>query len=177
MKEIIKKTGINFGLIFGFLVSLIMLYAFAIDNSILTNYWIVLLVPFLLVIICGLFAIGTVKKAQNGFISFKEGFTTYFVMIALGLIINTAVSVMIFNVIAPEFKETVKELQITKTTEMMENFNVPYEQIDEAIEKIKEDEQFSIQKQMLSYVIGLAIYSIFGLLLALILKRNNPEFE
>jgi len=177
MKEIIKKTGINFGLIFGFLVSLIVLYAFAVDSSILTNYWIVLLVPFLLVIISGLFAIGTVKKDQNGFISFKEGFTTYFIMIALGLLINTVVSIMIFNVIAPEFQETVKELQITKTTEMMESFNVPYEQIDEAIEKINEDNQFAIQKQMLSYVIGLAIYSIFGLLLALILKRNNPELE
>jgi len=177
MKDIIKKTGINFGLIFGFLVSLIVLYAFAVDSSILVNWWIVLLVPFLSVIICGLFAIGTVKKAQNGFISFKEAFTTYFIMIAIGLLINTTVTILIFNVVAPEFQETAKELQISKTTEMMESYNLPYEKIDEAVEKIKEDDGFSAPKQMLSYVIGLAIYSIFGLLLALILKRNNPELE
>lgn len=176
MKDIIKKTGINFGLIFGFILALITLYAFVIDSSIFGNMWI-MLIPFAIVIILGLLAIGTAKKAMDGFISFKEGFTTFFIMIALGTLIATIVNILIFNIVAPEFKETVKEIQITKTTEMMESFNVPYEQIDEAIEKLKEDDQFSIPKQMLSYVMGLAIYSIFGLLLALILKRNNPEFE
>ncbi|PCI03805.1 MAG: hypothetical protein COB81_03200 [Flavobacteriaceae bacterium] len=176
MKEIIKKTGINFGLIFGFILSLITLYAFVIDASIFGNMWI-MLIPFAVLIVLGLLAIGTAKKGLNGYISFKEAFTTFFVMIALGTLIATIVNILIFNVVAPEFKETVKEIQITKTTEMMESFNVPYEQIDEAIEKLKEDDQFSIPKQMLSYVMGLAIYSIFGLLLALILKRNNPELE
>ncbi|PCH78168.1 MAG: DUF4199 domain-containing protein [Flavobacteriaceae bacterium] len=177
MKDIIKKTGINYGLILGFILSLITLYAFAVDSTVLNNWWLVLLVPFFSAIVLGLLAIGTVKKEMNGFITFKEGFTTYFVMIALGLLITTVVSILIYNVVAPEFKEVVIEQQIVKTTEMMESYNIPYEQIDETVEKMREDDSLSVSKQMLSYVVGLAIYSIFGLLLALILKRNNPELE
>ncbi len=177
MKNIIKKTGTTYGLILGFILSLITLYAFVIDSTVLTKWWLVLLVPFFSAIILGLLAIGTVKKKLDGFISFKEGFTAYFVMIALGLFIATMVNILIYNVVAPEFKETVKEQQIVKTTEMMESYNVPYDQIDEAIEKMREGDSMSVSKQMLSYVIGLAIYAIFGLLLALILKRNKPEFE
>ncbi|MBL4744947.1 MAG: DUF4199 domain-containing protein [Flavobacteriaceae bacterium] len=177
MKDIIKKTGINFGLILGFIFSLTILYAFAIDSSIMVNWWITLVFPIFIVIVFGLFAIGTAKKALHGFITFKEAFTTYFIMTAISLLISTTVSILIFNVVAPEFKETVKELTIETTTEMMEGYNIPYEQIDEMVEKIREEDGFSPSKLMLNYAVFLAIYAIFGLLLALILKQNNPELE
>ena len=49
------------------------------------------------------------------------------------------------------------------------------EQIDEAIEKIKEQDNFSLTAQIKGYFSSLAISSIVGLLLALILKKKQEE--
>ena len=50
-----------------------------------------------------------------------------------------------------------------------------HDKFDEGIEKIKADEPYSIMSLLKGFTIGIAIFSIFGLLLAAILKKKNPE--
>jgi hypothetical protein len=174
MNQIIKTKGITFGLILGFILALMTTYGYAIDLELFTSYWLLIL-NFFIVIIVGILAVAYTKKALGGFISFKEAFTVYVITIAMGLLISLLVGYLIFNVVDPGIKTQLTDMTIEKTVETMERFNVPQENIDEAIDNIREQDSFSIGNQIKSYFIMVAIYSLFGLLIALILKRNDPD--
>ena len=118
---------------------------------------------------------GSLKKAQAGLMSFKEGFTVFFISNALALLLSTLFTLLLFTIIDPELQDTVKELTILKTTEAMENFNVPMDQVDITIEEIRNQDNFSIVSQIKGYFSTLAICSIAGLLIALILKKKEEE--
>ena len=172
--QLMKTKGINFGLGYGAYLASLTLYAYVIDNEFFASFW------FLGFIIIGFFinafwAMGSLKKAQKGLLTFKEGFTVLFISNALGLLISTLLTILIFVVVDPDFQATVKDITINKTTEMMENFGAPSDSIDETIQGIREQDNFSITAQIKGYFSTLAISSIVGLLLALILKKKTEE--
>ena len=174
MDPVIKNKGITYGLILGILLSLFYIYAYAVDLSILTQGW-MMGVVFLIILVAGVLVILTSRKGMGGFISFKEAFSAYFYTIVVAFLIQTIVVALIFNVVDPSAKDEMKQLTIDKTEEMLENFNVPSEQIDEAIAKIEQDDNFSFGNQVKNYFISLVVYSVIGLILAAILKKKNPE--
>ena len=174
VNPLIKTKGINFGLGYGLYLILLTLYAYVLDNSFFASFW------FLGFVIIGFFVngfwvIASLKKAQEGYVTFKEAFTVFFISNAFGLLLSTLITILIFIVIDPELQTVVKDLTISKTTEMMENFGAPSEAIDEAIENIKVQDNFSIAAQIKGYFSTLAISSIIGLLLSLILKKKKEE--
>ena len=174
MNQTVKSRGIYFGIILGAILSFITAASYAIDISFLLKPWL-MGVNFLLVIVLGIMAISSVKKLMDGFISFKDAFSTFFMVIVVGFLISTIVAFLIFNVIDPEAKEVLKQMSIEKVTEMMEKFNVPEEALDEAIAKIDETDSFSLVSQIKNFFITLAMYSVIGLIVAAIMKKKNPE--
>tara|TARA_B110000091_G_scaffold191285_1_gene214978 strand:- start:506 stop:1036 length:531 start_codon:yes stop_codon:yes gene_type:complete len=174
MKQLIKSKGLNFGLIFGIFLIFLTLYGYAIDINFFVSYWffVIFIISFF---VNAFWVMGSLKKAQEGFMSFKEGFTVFFISNAFALLLSTIFTFLIFSVIDPELQDTVKELTIQKTTETMENFNVPMDQVDIAIEDIRNQDNFSIVSQIKGYFSTLAICSIAGLLIALILKKKEEE--
>ena len=143
MKQLIKSKGLNFGLIFGIFLIFLTLYGYAIDINFFVSYWffVIFIISFF---VNAFWVMGSLKKAQEGFMSFKEGFTVFFISNAFALLLSTIFTFLIFSVIDPELQDTVKELTIQKTTETMENFNVPMDQVDIAIEDIRNQDNFSI---------------------------------
>ncbi|WP_299063181.1 DUF4199 domain-containing protein [uncultured Polaribacter sp.] len=172
--KIIKTKGVHFGLYFGLFLVLLLLYAYVIDNNFFASYWYlgILVLGFF---VNGLWVIGDLKKTQNGFITFKEGFTVFFISNALAFLLSTIVTILIFIVIDPDLQATVKEITISKTTEIMENMNAPIDKIDETIEGLKSQNNFSLVAQIKGYFSTLVVASIAGLLLALILKNNKED--
>jgi len=169
--QLIKSKGINFGIAYGLFLILLTLYAYAIDLNFFASFWFLglVMVGFF---VNGLWVIGSLKKIQEGFVTFKEGFT---VSNALALLLSTIITMLIFLVVDPELQVTVKELTIAKTTVMMENFGAPTDAIEEAIDKLRTQDNFSLVAQIKGYFSTLAISSIMGLLFALILKRKKEE--
>ena len=190
MNVIIKQNGINMGLILGFLLALVTLLGYAVNNEILVSYWSFAYI-FLTIIIVGIVAIAKSKKGLGGFINFKQGFTTYFIMLVIGVFISLLVNFLIFNVVDTDFQDVIKG----KTIEKVENqrdwvagkmidggssendIEEMEKKMDETIEKIKTEDQYGIGKQLQGFFTFTAFFSIFGLLLALILKRKDPSLE
>jgi len=95
----------------------------------------------------------------GGFISFKDAFTSFFIMLIIGMFISTLISVLILNVVDPDFKIIVKEKQIEAINnqrewvlgKMSSSSDAEIEKIenqfDEAIEKINNEDQYSIGQQ------------------------------
>lgn len=174
MNEIIKKNGIAFGIFSGVISILITTLIYVIDVNLFGSWWIgVVGILFSIVIACVL--LSKTKKDLKGNFSFKEAFTTYFIMALIGILISTAFSILLFNFIDPSLKETIKEITIKNVVSVMEKFGGKAKDINEAIRKIQETDQFSIAAQLKGIATSLVVSSIFGLILAAIFKTKTAN--
>jgi hypothetical protein len=119
-----------------------------------------------------IWAVRTVRTAQDGSISFGLAFLVGFITIMVSSIISTAYNALFYTVINPDAIEQV----INKSVEMMENFNIPEEVMEEAVEKIREET--TVSKTIIN---GLIYSSIFGAIIALItaaaMKKDKTVTE
>ena len=175
MEKTIKSIASNYGLYLGLLIAVVYVISYAINIELLTKWWIGIIM-LLAIIVFGIVSISKSKKAQNGFISLKEAFTSYFITILIGLIVASVVAIVLFNVIDPDAAITLKEKTIENTAEMMRNWNAPEESIIQTVEQMREQpNQFSIGSVLQSLVIQLVIYSVIGLIAALIMKKSDDN--
>lgn len=175
MNEIIKKNGINFGIITGVISVLITSSIYIVDLSLMTKWWLGLTILAVYIVI-GCVLLAKTKKDLGGFMSFKEGFTTYFISALIGIAISVIFNILLFNVIDPEAAVTLKEMTLKSTADMMKNFGAPTSEIKKAIEKMEDYDQFSTLEQLKGSIWSIVGASIFGLILAAIFKKDKSVF-
>lgn len=176
MNEIIKKNGIKFGIYTGVFSVLATIIAYAIDLSLFASmkYGLTLLLAY---IVIGIVLLRTTKKELKGVMTFKQGFTTYFLSIIIGIPISVLFSIILFNYIDVEAQEIIKETTIKNTVETMEKWNVPTAQMNEAITKMEESNPFSTVELLKSTIVYIAVYCFIGLILAAIFKSKSTQQE
>ena len=172
--EQIKPSAINWGLYLGATLTLFTVLGY-VNLDLYTKWWFGI-GSLIVIIVFGIISAMKSKGVLEGFITFKEAFSSYFITVATGLIISTIVSVLIFNFIDPDAAITLKEKILDTTVEMMRNFNAPEEAIAEAVEKMEaEENMFAIGKVLQSLAFQLIGFSVVGLIVALVVKKNNPD--
>ena len=174
MEKSLKSISTNYGIYLGVLLALITVISYAVDLSLLTNMWVGIFIM-IAIIVFGIISVAKVKQAQNGYASFKDAFTSYFITVLIGLLISTFVSYLLFNFIDPEAAEVLKQATIEKTVEMLQGFNSPSEAIEQAVEQIESQNQYSlgnIAKGLAGYLV---VFSIIGLIVAAAMKKSNPN--
>lgn len=176
MKESLKSIATNYGLYLGIALLLLTVLSYAVDLSLMTNMWFGLFI-LLVTIAFGIISVAKVKQAQNGFTSFKEAFSAYFITVVIGLLISTFVSYLLFNVIDTDAANTIKEQTIEKTVEMLEKFNTPNNVIAQSVEQIEEQDQYSLLNLLKSLAGSIVLFCIIGLIVSAALKKNNPDAE
>jgi hypothetical protein len=176
MNEIIKKNGITFGVILGLFSLLITTTIYVIDLKLFTSWW-VGLVSMAVAIIIGISVEIKTKKQLNGVFPFKDAFTVYFLTALIGSLISTIFNYLLFNIVDPGAKETLKEITIKYTSEMMEKFGAQADQINEAVQKVAETDNYSIGNLLFGLAIALVFQAIFGLILAAIFKSKSSESQ
>jgi len=169
-----KKSASNYGLILGAVlaVTVALLYSMSLES--LTKWWLGIIL-FLVSLVFGIVSVAKSKAILGGFISFKEAFTSYFITIVIGLGISVLTSILIFNVVDPGAAEYLNEQIVEITRGMMERFGAPESEIDKAIAELEGKNNYAIGNQLQSFVFQIIFYSIFGLLIALIMKRKDPN--
>ncbi|OZV68108.1 DUF4199 domain-containing protein [Winogradskyella aurantia] len=174
MENSLKSSAIQYGLYLGLILSSFTIIGYAVNIEILTKWWLGIIL-FILIIVIGIVSTAKAKSILNGFISFKEAFTAWFTTIVVGILISTVVSILIFNVVDPEAAELVKQASIEATVSMMENFGTPQETIDMAITEMENTNQFAVVNLLKSLAWQFLFYAIVGLLIALIMKKKDPD--
>lgn len=176
MNEIVKKNGIFFGVLGGVLSVLISTVVYIVDLSWFTSMWMML---FLLVysIVYTSIMLTKTKKDLGGFMTFKQGFTTYFISALISILISTAFNILLFNFIDPGARETIKELSIESAVSMMEKFGAPQSEIDKAVQGMQDQDQFETFQQMKGMIFTLLFSTVFGLIFAAIFKSKSPNRE
>lgn len=174
MEKSIKSLATNWGLYLGIVLSLLGILGYM-NLDLMTKWWFGIGM-LILVIVFGIISAMKSKNLQEGFISFKEAFTSYFITIALGIAISTVLTIVIYNFVDPEAAVALKEKIMDAQVQMMQNFGAPEEAIAKVVEELEAQENmFSVGKVLQSLAFQLIGYSIVGLIVALVVKKNNPD--
>lgn len=174
MNQSLKKTSTNYGLYLGLLLIIITVLIYVIKVELFVAWWLGLLL-ILLIIGFGIAAAIKSKKLMGGFISFKEAFTSYFITVAIGTFLSTLVGILIFTVVDPQAADYVDEQIIEMTAKTMEDWGAPQDSIDQTIAKMEDTDNFSIGAQLQAYVIRLVILCVLGLIVAVAVKKTDPD--
>jgi hypothetical protein len=176
MNAIFKKNAINFGVISGLFGVLVTTLMYLIDLRLFVNMWIGFgMIAIYITIGCVL--LSKSKKENQGVMTFKEGFTTYFLSALIGILISTVFNIVLFNYIDTAARDTVTEHLLDMQIGMMQKFGATQADINQAIVKIKESSQFSVKGQLFGICQGLIGSIIFGLILAAIFKSKSPSSD
>lgn len=176
MDEVIKKNGVTGGILLGIISVLITTLVYVFDIELFASFKLMgILIVINIVFYCVLLA--KTKKQLNGEFTFKQAFTTFFIAAALSMAISTVFNFLLFNVIDPAAKETLKDITIRATRDMMERFGAPESEMEKTLSDLEETDNYSIANLVKGFFIGLVFSSIFGLLFALIFKSRKPAYR
>ena len=163
-------SGVYLGL--GLTVITTLIYSLSIDT--LLKWWFGIIM-FFIVISYLIYSVAKARKINGGYINFKQAFTSYFITILTTLVITLAVGILIFNVIDPEAAEYLSEETKEISRRMMERFGASESDIEAQLATMDGENQYSIGKQFQGFLWQVVIYSVFGLLIAAIMKRSDPN--
>ncbi|AMA49555.1 MULTISPECIES: DUF4199 domain-containing protein [Flavobacterium] len=174
MNEIIKKNGVQYGLVIGLISILTTLFIYLTNIELFTSGWITFIKYGLYLIIIFLLLRKTQKDFETG-ITFKETFTTYFIATTIGILMGSLFELILFNVIDSSLKESVKEIIIKETGTMLQKFGTPRSVIKESIKQLEMQDQFSIGNFFKGTIFTILISAIFGLILSAFFKTKSSN--
>ena len=174
MNEIIKKNGINFGIITGVISILITGFIYLVDVKLFTAWWLGI-GSIIIYLAIGIYLLIKTRKELGGVFSFKDAFTTYFISAVIGIAISVVFNILLFNYIDPSLKDTVQELSIESAVSMMKKFGTPTSEIKKAVEGMSETNQFETFNQLKGSAFSIIFSAIFGLILAAIFKSKPKD--
>ncbi len=174
MENSIKSNSINRGLYLGGFLVLVTVLGYVLNMELLVKWWLGILL-LLVIVIVGIVSVAKAKDILEGFISFKQAFTAYFVTVAIGVLISVVFNIILFVFIDPEAAQQLQQQIIDNTVNMMEGFGAPADAIAEQVDKMESQNQFSLGTQLMSIAWQLLIYAVIGLIVAAIMKKSNPD--
>lgn len=176
MNKIVKKNGITFGVIMGVFSVLVTACIYAINLELFISMW-VGVISMVIYLTLGVVLVTRTKKQLGGQITFKEAFTTYFIAAVIGSTISVLFNIVLFNLIDPGAKETLKELTMKYSVEMMQKFGAPASSINEAVREMQKQDNYAPGSQLFGLIFSFVFSAIFGLILALIFKSKSSQQE
>lgn len=174
MEKSVKSIAINYGLYLGGILSLITVAVYAIDLNLMSNMWLGIGM-IVLIIGMGIFSTSKIKSAFEGYLSFKDAFSAYFITTVIGIAISSIFSFILYNIIDPDAAEEIKKITIDATISMMEGFNTPPEIIAQQVEELEKTEQFSVLNTLKSLAFAAIFQAVIGLIVGAVMKKSNAE--
>jgi len=173
MEKTIQSSSINRGLILGGILSLITVIGYAVYQEMYTNWWFGILL-FIFIVTYSIVSAVNSRKLLGGFIKYKDAFTSYLITVAIGTLISTVISIIIFNLVDPEAGEAVKEKILEFSINMMEKFGAPKDAINEAAAAMENENPLGAASQIFNWFKGMVFYIVIGLLASLAIKKEAP---
>jgi len=171
-----KKQNVilNYGLIGGLIsiVSFLILYMGGASLFVNPLAFIFYLVPITMAVL----ACRAKKKQNGGFLEFAEALKTSFGVMVIMALVSTIATYIVLNIIDPSFRESLTQVTIEKTQEMMKKFGVPQADIDKKVQELATTNSFGIGKLLMQFAFGCILWFIVALIISAIVKKKKPEF-
>lgn len=170
--------AIKSGLIIGVILVVLTLLLYIVDSTLLASTWVGIFTFVLLLVLVSYFGIQH-RKEIGGFLSFGNAWVYSMQVFVAAGIIGTLFNIILYNVVDPELPAIVADQSVENAESMMQGFGMPEDQLDEALEKTREDtiERFGITGSLIGFLYGLIVYAILSLITGAIIKKKEPELE
>lgn len=170
-----KNFGLTYGLISGAASVLftLVLYLGGVKlfvNPIAFLGW---AIPIVFAVLAGL----AQKKANGGYLDFKQALKVTFTVFVVGSLISTVFSYVLFNIIDVPFREALAQETAMVTEKMMKGFGASQNDIDKAVEQSLNGNNYTPGKMLLGFAMLCIPWFIVSLIISAIIKKNKPEFE
>lgn len=174
-QKLITQLSLKNGLIIGGISIVISLVLYFVDPVMsYTNFWIgICLFVFFVAIL--VYAGKSIRKEVGGYWTFGEAFKSFLIMALVISALSTTYNVLLMTVIDPELPAKAGAAIDENTRAMMLKFGANEDQVEEAMAKAGsnvEKLQITPKNVVTSFGVSLAIYGVFSLILAAILKKN-----
>lgn len=179
MENNLTRHFVRFGIIYALIQIIITVASYMAGADFIASNMIMFSI-FMLLFTVGytIYSIIQFRKSSQGYMTLKEGFMVTFFTLAIGGLITTAFTVILYNFVDTEYPQLLAEKSIEKTAEMMERFGASDEDIEKAMEKSEDvAERFTVFGQIRGYLFGLIFYAIYAVILGAIFKKSKPPFE
>jgi Na+/H+-dicarboxylate symporter len=118
-----------------------------------------------------------IRKANGGYLEFREAFGAIFVMLLVSTVISFIYGFVYKTYIDPDFAMKMK----TAALKSMEKMKMPDSKLDEMADKmdkdIAESKKFNLGNNFMSLASMLLLNCLFGLIVAALVKKKRPMFE
>lgn len=112
------------------------------------------------------------RKAMGGYITIKEAFQCIFVAILIIVVLNSLYDFIYIKYIDPDMILKIKESSMG----FAEKMGAPQESLDKMEKQFDEQsaEKTDLNKQFVGFLSQIVMYSIVGIIIAAIVKKNKP---
>lgn len=171
MNEIIKRNGIQYGLIIGSIAALsqVIIYVFGSDLFKSTVFGLLITLIYWLIRI---FQASQTKKQMKNSISLKECFTTLLISTSLGILISIVFNYVFYNFIASDFKPVINEFMNASQLPMYKLMG----KSESELSALAEADNFTILKLFQGGIFSILISSIFNIIVSAIFK-SKPSYQ
>jgi len=190
MSPLIKKIAIKFGFVLtAFSVSsTFAIYVFnesLLDPILLFNSrWLVVVYIFAIIAI-SIFGIRQYKKENGGFATFRESFSAFILPIIFQLVLLLGFNLFFYNVVDSELNNRNAkrqfELFMHESEDNKDNLKKALKLTsDEEVESFflqQNEAAQTVKGQLIGQAIWFVFFSIMGLVVAAVTKKNRPEFD
>ena len=172
-----NKTAIQYGVIGTLLITIYNIILLVINPEYAFSLPAYLAVVIMIVTMC--LAVIKTKKENENYINFKTAFSTVFVIALIAAIGNIIYSNLVMPLILPNYMDVIKTVMLKNMDWWFSKFNTPQEvkdkAIDEAMQKLSKMNEVRIVDQIKAFVGSTLINSLFGVVIALILKSKGED--
>jgi len=174
-----NNNGIKYGLIFAGSSIILNLIAYFTDVKSLMSLtgWrsivgIILMIGFMYL------AAKKTRDQKGGFIPFGEAFVPSFVTFAIGGIFGTGFIYLLINYSDPSVQEIINQSLEDLNRNALEMAGLKEDQVLEVLEKMKEDDPFSISRAIVGFFSNLLTMGLpISAIIAAIVKKKNPVLQ
>ncbi|HEY8970835.1 MAG TPA: DUF4199 domain-containing protein [Puia sp.] len=117
------------------------------------------------------------KKAQNGFLEFREALKDAFLVFVIALLLQTLFIWILMNFIDTNFRDALEQAILAKTEQLLQRFGAHQEDIDTALARQKGRNQYALSSLLLGLCVSYVVFFLISLVIAAIVKRKKPEFH
>jgi len=117
------------------------------------------------------------KKADGGYLDFREALKAAFTVFVIALAMQTLFSWILMNYIDPGFRQAVEQAIMDKTEKFLQSMGMSQDKIDDVQAREKGVNQFALSRTMMGLAVSYVVFFLIALIIAAIVKKKRPEFN
>ena len=156
----------------------VLMVLYLVNMNLLAEWYVAILA--LLILVIFLFT-GTIaaRKANGNVLSFGQAWVASMTVALVAQVLSAVLTMLLYQVIAPELPGVLEQITLEKTQAMMEGFGMSGDMLDMQMKEIKAamKEAYTWKGLVKNSAGGMLMWALVSLIVAAVTRKNaNPEF-